>query len=206
MNRRILLAWLVLVFITVVISSCTGRSTNVENYTKSLQLALNDYFMKQEQLNQHKVLDLRISPISQGSNGTDVMAIFDIQEKFRLNYAKAEDVPVLKGKLNGLRDYAKQLSAVQLKMVNEDIEAWRHDLTEYITTDQQGFDRIKVVGKLDSSGKLLPGSVKFYHEGDGPDGKGIVYGPCNLKDIPTPQEVERDSYNAIRDKAGVASN
>ncbi len=101
-----------------------------------------------------------------------------------------------------MKDHANQLSQDELARVNRDTEGFRSDLERYITTDQTCFQRIKAVGKLDSNGKLLPNSVKLYCEGDGPDGKGIRYVPCSLKDIPTPEQVERDAYNGLRDMLG----
>lgn len=206
MKRRIMIGWLALIFVAASASSCASQSTSTGDFVKPLQLALNDYLEKDMQLRHLKVLDTKLSLSSQQSDGQEVAAVFSVDITHRLDYTRAEDAPALKGPLNFMRDYEKKLSPQQLKRANEDIEKWRRDLNEYITTDQYMFNRIKVVGKLDSTGKLLPGSVKFYREGDGPNGKGIVYVPMDLKEIPTPQEVERDSYNAIRDTVGIANN
>jgi len=207
MNSKIVLTLLALALIAASISSCASQSTSTEDSINSpLQLALNDYIEKDMQLRHLRLVDLKISQISQQSNGKEVSAIFNVDTIHRLNYAKAEDAPALKGRLNFLRDYEKQLTAEQLKRANEDIEIWRHDLSEYINTDQQMFSRIKVVGELDSSGKLIPASARFYLEVDGPDGKGIIYAPYNLEEIPTSEEVEKDCFNAIRDMVGIVSD
>lgn len=207
MDRRILFAWLALIPISASISSCASQSISTEDATKSLKPVLNDYLQKQAQLSHHRIVDLKVSSLSSQSNGAEVSALFSVNEKFRLDYAKADDTPALKGKLRFIRDNGKQLSIDQQKRAKENIEMWRHDLNEYITTDQQGYDRYEVVGKLDSNGKPIASSIKLYHEGDGPNGKGIAYYLCDLKkDIPTPQEVEKESYNAIKAKVSTMGN
>ncbi|MBS3908154.1 MAG: amidase domain-containing protein, partial [Actinobacteria bacterium] len=91
----------------------------------------------------------------------------------------------------------KKLSQKQLEAANKDIEIWRQELNQCINTDQTGVVRVKVAGTLDSHGKLIPDSLKFYFEQNGaPDG-GVVYIPAPLSQIPTPQAVEKDSYDAI---------
>lgn len=168
---------------------------------KALQAELEDYLKKDTELRHWKLISQKITPTSQEVSGTDVAVVFDVERTTRDDYAKADDAPAMKGRLAFLKDNASRLSQDELAIVNREIEEWRSELERYITTDSQpGFERIKAVGKLDSNGKLLPNSVEPYLGGDGPDGKGVRYVPCSLvlKDIPTPEQVERDAYNALK--------
>lgn len=172
---------------------------------KALQAQLKDYLKKDTELSHWKLISQKITPTSQQVSGEDVMVIFDVERTFRDDYAKVDDEPVMKGQLAFLKDYENQLSQHELAIVNQEIEELRSEYERYITTDQgPAFERIKAVGKLDSNGKLLPNTVKLYLEGDGPDGKGVRYVPCSLvlKDIPTPEQVERDVYNELKRRFG----
>lgn len=174
------------------------------NTIKGLQAQLEGYLKKDTELRHWKLISQKITPTAQQISGADVAVVFDVERTTRDNYAKADDEPAMKGRLAYMKDNASQLSQDELARANHDIEEWRSNLEKYITTDQPDFQRIKAVGKLDANGKLLPNSVKLYFEGDGPDGKGVRYVPCSriLKDIPTPEQVERDVYNGLRDMLG----
>jgi len=201
---RVLAICLIIVF-ALSISSCGSQnagSTNVS--TGQLQSALDGYLKKDARLKHWKLLDTKVSILSQRSSGEQLKAVFDVERKYRLDYDKAEDIPALKGRLAFLKDYRNRLSKEQLKRAKKDINVWRHDLNEYISTDQRIFANIKVVGNLIQARGLVPGSARFYIETDGTIGNSIAYAPLDIKDIPTPEEVERSAYESIRNTVGMA--
>jgi len=158
---RVLAICLIIVF-ALSISSCGSQnagSTNVS--TGQLQSALDGYLKKDARLKHWKLLDTKVSILSQRSSGEQLKAVFDVERKYRLDYDKAEDIPALKGRLAFLKDYRNRLSKEQLKRAKKDINVWRHDLNEYISTDQRIFANIKVVGNLIQARGWCPGLQGF---------------------------------------------
>lgn len=186
------------------LTSCSAYKAPSQAQHDDLQSVLDDYLRKEARLRHWRVLDTQVTWASEAATRDEVAAVFRISIVHRIDYKRAEDAPALKGQLRFMRDHEAELSASQLERARENIEMWRHDLNEYITKDQHGFSIVKVTGKLDSKARLIRDSVKFYLEGDGPDGKGIAYYPYNPKDIPTSQEVERGSYESMKEIVGFA--
>lgn len=210
-SARVILAIVAMLLLFVAgfaaVNATSGESRHKKldaDTIKGLQAQLKDYLKKDTELRHWKLISQKITPISQQSSGADVAVVFDVERITRLNYAKADDVPAMKGRLAYLKDNVNRLSQDQLARVNQDIEEFRSDLERHIRTDEPSFQRIKAVGKLDSNGKLLPSSVTLYCEGDDPDGKGVRYVPCDslIKDILASEQVERDSYNAFKQILG----
>jgi hypothetical protein len=72
-------------------------------------------------------------------------------------------VPALKARIEFLKQNETKTSAAQLQAVKEEIEIWKHDFAEYISTPQYCFDRLKLTGEV-SNGSIIPGSVYIYRE------------------------------------------
>jgi len=177
-----------------VASDDVSQSANLSAETiQGLRGHLNDYIKKDAQLRNWKLLETTITVSSQESSGAEVTAIFDIERKFRLNFAKAEEAPAVKGRLAFMKEKSGRLSAKQLRAANKEVEIWQHDIADYIANNQDCFERIKVVGILDSNGKLTPGTIKFYSEGP----LGGDYVAISHDKIPTPQAVEKAAYDTI---------
>lgn len=212
-RERVLAICLILIF-SLSLTSCGGRSEGPANaFAKQLRSALNDYLDKDAQLKHWKLLDARIVAHSQqnaaeeqANSAKEQAAYFDVDRRYRLDYANVEDMPALKGRLAFLRDYEHRLSGEQLKKAKKDIKAWRRKLVKYIGVDQRILSRIKVAGKFDVSKKLLPGSTSFFVETDGSTDYDAAYAPLSLKEIPTPQETEKSAYESIRDTVGITGN
>ncbi|MHB8841542.1 MAG: hypothetical protein ACYC56_07115 [Candidatus Aquicultor sp.] len=201
---RVLAICLTIIF-ALSISSCGSRNSGSASVsTKQLQSALDGYLKKDAQLKHWKLLDAKVSVLSQQASKEQIEAVFDVERKYRLDYTNEEDIPVLKGRLAFLEDYRNRLSKEQLVKATKDIDSWRHDLNEYVSTDQRISANIKVVGKSDSSDRLVPGSTRYYIETDGSTGNSRAFAPLDLKDIPTPEEVEKSAYESIRDSVGMA--
>lgn len=174
----------------------SGGNQNVKlsaNTIRALQTQLNGFMKDYTRASYWKLVDLKTTLISQEGSGAEVAVTFDVERIHRVDYAKADDAPVVKGRLAFMKDNAKRLSEKQLKAANQDIEMWRHDLNEYITTDQFAFNRVKITATLDSKGMPLPGTVKFYSEGILPGDFALM----DLNEFPSPQQVEKEAYDAL---------
>ncbi len=203
-RERMLAVFLTIIF-ALSISSCGSRNAGSASVaTKQLQSALDGYLKKDARLKHWKLLNVKVSFLSQYASKGQVEAVFSVERKYRLDYDTAEDVPALKGRLAFLQEHRNRLSKEQLIKATEDIDTWRHDLDEYTSTDQRIFANIKVVGKSDSSDSLMPGSTRYYIETDGSTGDSRSFAMLDLKDIPTPEEVEKSAYESIRDRVGMA--
>lgn len=186
------------------LTSCSAYKAPSPAQHDDLQSVLDEYLRDEARRRHWRVLDTQVTWASEAATRDEIAAVFRIATVHRIDYKRAEDTPALKGRLRFMRDHEAELSASQLERARENIESWRRDLNEYITKDQQAFSIIKVTGKLDAQGRLIRDSVDYYIEGDGPDGKGIAYYPYNSDDIPTSQEVERDSYEGMKEIVGFA--
>ncbi|HCG99472.1 MAG TPA: hypothetical protein DE036_06695 [Actinobacteria bacterium] len=186
------------------LTSCSAYKAPSQAQHDDLQSVLDDYLRKEARLRHWRVLDTQVTWASEAATCDEVAAVFRIAIVHRIDYKRAEDAPALKGRLRFMLDHEAELSLSQLELARENIEMWRHDLNEYITKDQHGFSIVKVTGELDSKGRLKRDSVEYYLEGDGPDGKGIAYYPYNSNDSPTSQEVERGSYESMKEIVGFA--
>lgn len=138
------------------------------------------------------MLDLKIRLVSEKLEGATAEVVFDVERIHLLNYERPELVPVLKARIAFLKQNETGLSPAQLHAVRKEIEIWKHDLAEYISTPQYCFDRLKLTGEV-SNGSIIPGSVRIYREGPLGD-----YEPARLEDIPTPQQVEKESVEATK--------
>lgn len=156
--------------------------------------SVREYIIKDTEARNWKLLDSKITLTSNEQSGSHVSAIFDVDRKHLLNYAKAEDAPAVKGRLEFMNKNGKGLSKKQLDKVQKEIAIWKHDITEYITVPQNSFDRIKIEAQLDSNESIIPGSVKIL--GEGPIGGEYI--PINIADIPTPDKVKEDAYRTIK--------
>jgi len=167
--------------------------------TDQIQAVLNDFIAKDTSLRNWKLLDQKIIQVSADQTNNNVSIIFDISREHILNYAKPEDSPALKGRLNYLQQNGEQLSAKALAQANKDIEMWKHDINEYITTPQNAFERIKVTATLDASGIVQPETVKFFR--DDPIGNFI---PISINEIPSNTSVEQNAFDAIKGKVSLS--
>ncbi len=203
-RERVLAIFLAIIF-ALSISSCGSRNAGSASVsTKQLQSALDGYLRKDARLKHWRLLDTKVSVLSQHASQGQVDAVFSVERKYRLDYDTAEDVPALKGRLAFLQEHRDRLSREQLIKATKDIDIWRHDLDEYISTDQQIYANFKVAGESDSSDRLMPGTTRYYIETDGSTGNSVAFAPLDLKDIPTGEEVEKSAYESIRDSVGMA--
>lgn len=206
LRLRILISTIVAVVLfclPVVAGYAAVIHTNQENTEKidpvvseQFKSIINDYVDKDASLRNWKVLDQKITQFASAQSGQDVSITFNIEQKHLLNFAKAEDSPALKGRLKHLQRNGKQLSANALAKANKEIEMWKRDINEYITTPQHSSDRIKVTATLDTSGIVKPDTVKFYAED--PVGN---FSLISLQDIPSNESVEQDAFNTIKENA-----
>lgn len=167
--------------------------------TNQIESYLNDFITKDTARRNWKLLDKKVSVVSAEQSGYEVSMVFDVDRKHLLGFAKAEDSPALKGRLAFVQKNGKQLSANALAKANKEIEMWKRDLTEYITTPQNCFDRIKVTAMVNTADIVQPETVKFYRE----DCNGNFI-PTSLQEIPSNDIVEKDAFNTI--KANVSDN
>ncbi|MBS3908152.1 MAG: hypothetical protein KGZ93_00745, partial [Actinobacteria bacterium] len=130
---------LLLIVITGYAIASNNQNKQLSSVTiKELQAQLGDYLKKDTDLRHWKLLDTKISLVSQESSGAEVSAVFHTEREYRLNYAKADDAPALKGRSAFMKNNAKKLSQKQLEAANKDIEIWRQELNQCINTDQTG--------------------------------------------------------------------
>ncbi|MHB9094612.1 MAG: amidase domain-containing protein [Eubacteriales bacterium] len=162
---------------------------------------LNDFIAKDTALRNWKLLDQKVTVVSSNQSGYEVSMVFDVDRKHLLDFAKAEDIPALKGRLAYIQKNGKQLSANGLTKANKEIENWKHDLNEYITIPQNCFDRIKVTAVLDIAGLVKPETVSFYRED--PLGNFVT---TSLQDIPSNATVEQASFDTIKANVSAVSN
>ncbi|KFD41722.1 hypothetical protein DK28_0206095 [Peptococcaceae bacterium SCADC1_2_3] len=168
---------------------------NVKATVPQFEPLVKEFIQKDTELRNWKLLDLKIRPVSEKLEGTTAEVVFDVERIHLLNYERPELVPALKARIAFLEQNETRLSPAQLKAVREEVEIWKHDLAEYISTPQYCFDRLKLTGEV-SNGSIIPGSVRIYREGPLGD-----YEPARLEDIPTPQQVEKESVEAVKEIA-----
>lgn len=186
-----------LLFVTVLATS--GFAAENDRATASqFEPLVNQFIQQDTELRTWKLLDLKIRPVSEKLEGATAEVVFDVERIHLLSYERPELVPSLKARIAFLKQNETGLSPAQLQAVKEEIEIWKHDLAEYISTPQYCFDRLKLTGEV-SNGSIVPGSVRIYREGPLGD-----YEPARLEDIPTPQQVEKESVEAIKEIASTA--
>ncbi|SFH31450.1 Putative amidase domain-containing protein [Desulfotomaculum arcticum] len=177
---------------TFINQEATGKINPV--VYEQFELIINDFIGQDTELRNWELLDQQINHIASAQSGQDVSITFHIERKHLLKFAKAEDSPALKGRLKYIQNNGKQLSANALAKANKEIEIWKRDLNEYITTPQHCSDHIKVTATLDANDKVIPDTIKFYAED--PVGNFL---PTRLQDIPSNETVEQNAFDTIKE-------
>lgn len=159
--------------------------------TNRLQTEMQELMKKDAELRHQKVMEFNIQKVSSKHDGNSVEVVFSVEKKTLLNYSRAEDVPVLKGRLMFVQKQKSILTSLESQYVNNDINEWKKDLTSYIKEPSTSFDRFKLTANLNQE-QVDPSSIKVFIEGPLGD-----YVPYNLSDIPTAQQIENESSKAI---------
>ena len=133
------------------------------------------------------------------TNG-NVVAVADVNFKHVLNFAKVEDNPLIKGKLQYLQDNPR-ISAAYQSYIKKDIEDWTSELNKHINNQYPGFLRLKISATLDDKGTINSNSIKVLVE----DPIGEFVQADNYFKPTTDAEAEKAGYDSINNAVNALS-
>jgi hypothetical protein len=168
----------------------TGGTEPTPSNLKVLEKAAADYIEQRSRQSHWNVLEQEIKLLSKSAGGGKVIAVYDIHLRHTLDYHSPEEAPVLRGKLRWLREHEKELSREALDRARKEIEMWRKDLADYISTPQDAYERLKVEGVRGKDGEVC--NIKILCED--PVGSYIL-----PEEIPSDAQVEQDAYRSMEE-------
>ncbi len=133
-------------------------------------------------------------------------AILDANITATLKAEKLEDMPFVKGMLDYLESVRSTLTDAQLDAANDVIDDWKSELSGYIgKPEPTSYATYKVVARVDDSGNIDKGTVKFYIEQPSATGSGFEFYPVPDPMFDSEETLYRNGQNAVKEaieKAG----
>jgi len=153
-------------------------------------------------------IDLTLDPRADSFTVKDGVAssILDAKITATLKAEKLEDMPFVKGMLDYLESVRSTLTDAQLDAANDVIDDWKLELSGYIgKPEPTSYATYKVVARVDDSGNIDKGTVKFYIEQPSTTGSGFEFYPVPDSMFDSEETLYRNGQNAVKEaieKAG----
>jgi len=153
-------------------------------------------------------IDLTLDPRADSFTVKDgvASAILDANITATLKAEKLEDMPFVKGMLDYLESVRSTLTDAQLDAANDVIDDWKSELSGYIgKPEPTSYATYKVVARVDDSGNIDKGTVKFYIEQPSTTGSGFEFYPVPDPMFDSEETLYRNGQNAVKEaieKAG----
>ncbi len=174
-------------------------ATNVSNdkgsskYGQLLSNNLEQLVKKQMNAYNWKLDNLSYIEVSNKVSNNNVEVMWLVEVKHRLNYDKAESVPILKGKLRYFNESKNNLTDVEKSVAQTDIESWKANLEDYIKNEQYMGEYVKITAQTNDQNEIIPGTIKEFIE------NGKDYTPVDeFIKVPDKDTQENSGYESLQ--------